>query len=113
MGDQPVGKKVVTHRLLAVQAQRRVRELAQDTSNIVWTNHISERMEARGIDADAVLRILRDGDCEEPPVEAEVVGDWKLKMVRKLATGRFAGVALALTQDDRLVLITAEWEDRR
>jgi hypothetical protein len=106
-------RAVVKYRLTAGVAQRRVRELAKDTGNVVWTDHIKERMDERGLDSDAVLRILRGGDVEEEPTEADKPGDWKIKMVRRMATGRFAGVATVLTQDNRLVLTTAEWEDRR
>ena len=113
MGDKVPGKGVVTYGLRAVNAQRRIHELAQDTGNIVWTHHIRARMEERGIDADAVLRVLRGGDVEEEPTEADVPGDWKVKIVLKLGTGRVAGVALVLMQSNRLVLMTAEWEDRR
>lgn len=107
------GKAVTAYRLTARAAQRRVRELAQNTSNLVWTDHIEERMVARGIDTDAVLRILRDGDVEEEPCAGDKPGDWKFKVVRKMGTGRVAGVVTVLVENSRLILITAEWEDRR
>jgi FAD synthase len=104
---------VVAYRLTAGVAQKRVRELALDTSNLVWTSHIEERMEARGIDTDAVLRILREGDVEEEPCAGEKQGDWKIKVVRKMGNGRTAGVVTVLVDCTRLILITAQWEDRR
>jgi hypothetical protein len=106
-------RKVVKFRLTAAMAQQRVRELAQRSSNLVWTDHIKERMSERGIDSDAVLRILRSGDVEEEPQEAKRPGDWKIKLVRAMNTGRAAGVVTVLVENSRLVLITAEWEDRR
>jgi hypothetical protein len=106
-------QKVVKFRLTAAMAQQRVRELAQSSSNLVWTDHIKERMSERGIDSDAVLRILRGGDVEEEPQEAKKSGDWKIKLVRVMNTGRVAGVVTVLVENSRLVLITAEWEDRR
>lgn len=115
MQETPPGqrKEVVEYRLMAMVAQRRVRELAKNTSNLVWTDHIKERMEQRGIDSDAVLRILRDGDVEGEPIETNTPGDWKIKMARKMGNGRVAGVVTVLVQNNRLVLKTAEWEDRR
>jgi hypothetical protein len=70
-------------------------------------------MAERGIDSDAVLRILRSGDVETDPEEASQPGDWKAKIVRKLATGRVAGVVTVVRKKGQLVLITAEWEDHR
>ena len=107
------GSKVVKFRLSAAKAQQRVRELATQTCNLVWTDHIGQRMSERGIDSDAMLRILRTGDIEGEPQETEKAGDWKLKVVRKMNSGRVAGVVTVIAQNSRLVLITAEWEDRR
>src|SRR5262245_24393731 len=115
MQETPPGapsRAVVAYRLTAAVAQRRVRELAKDSSNLVWTDHIKERMAERGIDSDAVLRIVRGGDVEEEPTPTDTPGDWNVKMVRKMATGRCAGVIMVLVQNTRLVLKTAEWEDR-
>ena len=88
MTDKPSAEKaVVPFRLTAGAAQKRVRELAQNSSNLLWTDHIKQRMQDRGIDTDAVLRILREGDVEEEPTEAKKPGDWKIKMVRKMGNG--------------------------
>ncbi len=104
---------MVRFRLTATAAQQRIRELSVRSQNLVWTKHIQERMEERGIDADAVLRILREGHVEDPPEEQKSAGDWKAKVVRKMNTGRVAGVVTIIVQNSRLVLKTAEWEDRR
>jgi hypothetical protein len=111
--DRSGRQSVVKLRLTAGAAKQRVRELAQTTGNLVWTEHIQQRMAERGIDSDAVLRILRTGDVEEEPEEAKKPGDWKIKLVRMMGTGRVAGVVTVLVQTSRLVLVTTEWEDRR
>ena len=95
-----------------------MRELATDTANLVWTDHIEQRMSERGIDASAVLQILRTGDVDDDPEESEVSGDWKVKVTRKMPTGRIADVIAAITESRKLVLITTvlittEWEDLR
>lgn len=104
---------VVKFRLTASAAQQRVREISKDSSFLIWTDHIDQRMTERGIDTDAVLRILRTGDVEDDPAEGNKTGDWKIKIVRTMGTGRTAGVVTVLLENGCLVLITAEWEDRR
>jgi hypothetical protein len=105
--------KVSKLRLTARGAQARVHEISQDSGNLIWTTHISEQMEARGIDADAVLRILRRGEVDDDPVEGTNSGEWKLKITHKLTGGRVAGVVTVIVADKKLILITAEWEDFR
>lgn len=109
-GSQPGVVKLVPR---PERLRDRIRELAQDSKNIIWTHHIQQRMESRGLDADAVLRILRTGDPEGEPEEGMKAGDWKIKLTRKMRTGRIAGVVTAVIQDRRLILLTAEWEDQR
>jgi hypothetical protein len=111
--EQQSGSKVVKFRLSAAKAQQRVRELAANSGNLVWTEHIEQRMAERGIDSDAVLRILRTGDVEDEPQKTRKAGDWKFKVVRKMNSGRVAGVVTVIAQNSRLVLVTTEWEDRR
>ena len=110
------GGNVARFRLTAALARRRVQELAAEaasTANLIWTDHVQQQMAQRGIDSDAVLRILRSGDIESEPQEGNKPGDWKVKVTLKMATGRVAGVVAAITKDDRLVIITTEWEDHR
>ena len=105
-------QNVVKFKFTPAKARQRVSELALNTSNITWTDHIAQGMQERGFDTDGVLRILRTGDVEDDP-EEEDPGDWKIKIVRKMANGRVAGVVTVVVQNSRLVLITVEWEDRR
>lgn len=115
MRESP-GSKLAKFALTKTVARQRVRDLAAEstyTAKLVWTTHIQEQMESRSIDSDAVLRILRNGDVEDAPLEGNKSGDWKVKLTLKMATGRVAGVVAAITQDNRLVLITTEWEDHR
>lgn len=106
-------RSVARFRLTAAVAQARARTLSEDSGNIRWSAHIRERMNERGIfDAD-VLRILRQGDVDEPPLPGEKSGEWKFKMVKRLSNGRTAGVVVVLISDRTLRLITTEWEDHR
>jgi uncharacterized DUF497 family protein len=105
--------KVVKLRLTSQAAKKRVNALAKKTDNLIWTIHVQEQMEKRGIQADDVLKILRQGDVEEEPEAAKKEGEWKVKIVEKLETGRVAGVVTVITKGSRLVLVTTEWEDHR
>lgn len=92
---------------------KRIRDLSQDSSNIVWTTHVREQMNKRGIDSEDVLRILRTGDVENAPTQGRSADEWKMKVTRKMRGGRVAGVVTILVKDQTLRLITAEWEDYR
>ncbi len=95
----------------AAECRDRMRELAADTGNVIWTDHVQDRMAQRGIDSGTVLQIVRTGDVDEAPAPGKAPGDWVIKATRKLATGRTAGVLVAITKAGKLVLITTEWED--
>lgn len=112
----PGGAKVAKFKLTRKVARDRVRALSAEstrTAKLIWTGHIQKRTKQRGIDSDAVLKILRQGDIDEEPCEGEKPGDWKVKLTFKMPTGRIAGVVAVITRDDRLALVTAEWEDHQ
>jgi hypothetical protein len=94
------------------ELRQRIRELVVVTGNLVWTDHIAERMEQRGFDSEGVLRILQEGDINEEPEPAKR-GDWKVKVVRRMVNGREAGVVTVINRNTRLILLTIEWEDLR
>ncbi len=105
---------VVDFRLTASVAQQRIREIAQDSNNIVWgTSHASERMEQRGIFNQDVLRVLRKGYCEDDPVKTRFDGEWKCKMTLKIRGARVAGVVVIILHNGKLFPKTVEWEDGR
>jgi hypothetical protein len=67
----------------------------------------------RQISAVEVLRILREGVIEDPPKWVPNRNEWQVKVVRRQSNGRFAGVVTVVVEDEALILITVEWEDRR
>ena len=82
----------------------RVRQLAQNTFNIYWTNHMRERMAQRGIVDAQALRVLREGT---PEGELELEGgDWKMTLSKQLWTtstcGRGAKPISASSRDGKL-----------
>lgn len=94
-------------------AQKRIRELAADTSKLRWTEHIMEQMEARDITDEDVLRVLRRGDVETDPVADKTSSGWKVKVVDKHPRGRAIGVVTIIMDRGFLRLVTTEWEDHR
>lgn len=111
---EPGGDRVSKFRLTPSAAQSKVRQLSASSSNLIFTRHIEQRMSERGIDTDAVLRILRTGSVDDEPQPTEIEGDWKIKVTRIMPSGRTAGVVTVLVgKNQKLVLLTAEWEDHR
>ena len=114
MADSRKARDAVTeYRLTTALAQVRVRELATDTSLLLWSQHIRERMVERDITDSDVLKVLRTGDVESDPTAGKYAGEWRIKLTRGLANGRVAGVVTVLLIGGKLRLITTEWEDRR
>ena len=110
-GDKP-RPKVVSFEPQARQLEARVRELAADSQNILWSDHARDRMEERGIFPEDVLRMLRVGFMRGSPDKTEF-GEWKLKMVNKIKGAREAGAVTIILVDGRLFIKTVEWEDPR
>jgi hypothetical protein len=103
--------KVTPLRLTAGAARKRIAELALVTSNIRWTDHVRERMKERGFDSEGVLRILRTGSVDEPPELGKSDNEWKVKVTKRMPSGRAAGVVALIISDAILRLLTVEWED--
>lgn len=105
------GKVVVTAmRLTSGVAQKRIREIAQTTANVIFGNHARERMKERGFDDIDVLRVLREGYVDDPPEVAEP-GEWKCKITLEMKGGRTAGVLAIILRMGKLFVMTVEWED--
>lgn len=105
-------KEVARFRLTKAGAQSRIRSVAQDSANLVWSNHARSRMTERGIDDSDVLRVMRGGFVDEDPVQTER-GEWQCKITKPIRGGRDAGVVTIILHGGRLFLKTVEWEDRK
>jgi hypothetical protein len=93
-------------------AQKRVRQIAWESGDVIFTHHAEERMKDRGISVPEVLEILRGGYIDDPP-RLEVEGEWKCKVTANLR-GRTAGVVtVILDEEGQLIIVTVEWEDYR
>ena len=113
MEENKEASNVMQLRMTRDFAIARVHELSKDSGNLRWTRHIRERMLERGIDTDAVLRVLRSGDIDQDPVAGDAKGEWIVKLTRKMTGGRTVGIVTILLKENRLRLVTAEWEDLR
>jgi hypothetical protein len=97
-------------RLTPSVAEKRIREAAQDSDNVIWGDHALERMDERGITDVQVLDTLRTGMVFDLPEQTEL-GEWKCKIVKELRGRRKAGVVTIILLNGRLFIKTAEWED--
>ena len=101
---------VVPMRMTAAVAQKRIREIAKTTANVIIGNHALERMEEREILDIDIYRTLREGWVDEAPVPARG-GEWKCKVTLKIRGGRTAGVITIILLTGKLFVKSVEWED--
>jgi hypothetical protein len=102
-----------THlRLTASAATQAIRARAEDSANVILTDHAQERMAERGIIALEVYRILRTGIVDVAPTRL-TDGDWKAEIEQRMPGGRDAVVVTVVKRDERLVVVTVMWRDKR
>ena len=86
------------------EALARVRDGARNTGNILWTDHVRERMEERDVTGRQALRTIREGN-----IDGKIVPDgedeWKLTL-KKRDAGRTVHVVVALSDREELTVIT-------
>lgn len=102
----------ISLRLTAQAATKVIRERAQDTANVILTEHAQERMDERGILAPEVFTILRKGEVYNTP-ERMSGGDWKAEVEMRMPGGREAVVVTVIRVADSLVVVTVMWKDMR
>lgn len=97
-------------RLTAAIAEKRIRQIALISENVILGAHALERMEEREIHDVDVFRVLRGGYVDEAP-EKTAQDEWKCKMTLKIRGGRTAGVVTIILQNGKLFVKTVEWEN--
>ena len=89
----------------------RIRELAKQGA-VSWGPHVFERTELRDIDVNDAFYVLKIGEIAgaiEPGINPD---EWKCKVTAKpTGAGRELGVATVVIQNQKLFLMTVEWED--
>jgi hypothetical protein len=91
----------------------RIRDLAA-AGAYSYRLHAFERREERDIDIQDALAVLRCGEIAGPVVAGENAGEWKCKVTGKpeLSSSREVGVVVVVVRNNRLYLVTVEWEDK-
>jgi hypothetical protein len=106
---QPI---ITPFRMTAKIAEKMIRDLSQDSANIIWSGHSVERSEERDITYLDALEILRKGMVMSDPLKGKHEGEWKCKVIKKLRESRDAGVVtILMTKQNKLKVVTVEWED--
>jgi len=95
------------HQLIAV-----IRFLAEDSANLIFSEHAQERMEERGISDEEVSMVLRLGEISGRIAAGNAEGEWRCKVVAKPRGSRQMGVVTIMMLEQRLFIATVEWEDR-
>ena len=98
-------------RLNQQEAERVVREYAEDSANIIFGTHSLDREEERDISTTECLRILREGFVEPEP-KMNKNGEWEVIVTKTLRTQRSASaVTIILREDKKLFVKTLMWRD--
>lgn len=61
-----------------------LREIAQDSAQVIFTHHARQRMRQRKVSPVQVLTCLQRGIASEP-VALDVHGNWKLTVTQRVA----------------------------
>jgi Domain of unknown function (DUF4258) len=93
------------------QAEKLIRQLAANTSNIRWSAHALERMPERGIPDVVAVEVLRTGFVKGEVEPGSNPGEWKAKMSKEVKGRREVGVVTIIVRSERLFVKTVEWED--
>lgn len=80
---------------------------------VAYTRHaLEDRMPERGIDVSDVEYVLMNGRVLGPVRPGKRAGEWHAKLVARLdGTSRNAGVVTVVLIGERVLILTAEWED--
>lgn len=85
-------------------ALKLLRDIAQDSGRVIFTQHARLRMRQRKVTALQILACLQHGIVSEP-VALDVHGNWKLTVTRRVA-GKDLNVAVAIDVPSRAIIIT-------
>ncbi|MHC8508747.1 MAG: DUF4258 domain-containing protein [Rhodospirillales bacterium] len=91
------------------RAESIVRAIALDSKRVCLTHHAVKRMHEREFSSRDLFSVLREGHVRDAP-ESER-GEWKFKVIKRLRGSREAGVITVLTREEKLLVLTMEWED--
>jgi hypothetical protein len=90
-----------------------IRFLAEDSDRVILSDHARERMDERDIVDVDVFRVLRKGSLKGAIEPGKRPREWRCKMVDRIRGAREVGVVTVVIQEERLFVVTVEWEDLR
>lgn len=85
-------------------ALKLLRDIASDSSRVIFTHHALQRMQQRKVSTTQVLACLQRGIVAEP-VALDLHGNWKLTVTHR-AAGAELDVAVAIDVPRRAIVIT-------
>jgi hypothetical protein len=92
---------------------KRIRDLAT-AGAYSWNKHVFKRRDERDIDIHDIRDVLCFGEIEGAIVPGVNPGEWKCKVTaRPDQTSRRLGVVTVVIRNERLFLVTVEWEDTK
>jgi hypothetical protein len=98
-------KKTTT--LSTPQLQAHIRSTAQNSINVLFTEHVKQRMRQRKITMPCVLETLRKGQIKRQPEPNTSYGTLECRM-EFYSAGHNIGVVVAVSDEDpSLVVVTA------
>ena len=107
MGMPVLKSNVVPFAMNDVSLQRKIRELAQNSGNIVISDHAKRQMRRRGVLWTQVQQVLVRGNVVEP-AHLDIYGCWKCTL-QLTVSGDSIRVAAVLGEDEfknKIVVIT-------
>lgn len=94
-------------RLNDANALKLLREIAEDSSKVIFVKHAKQRMKTRQATPVQVLECLRKGVIREP-VALDLHGNWKLTVSHRVA-GVDLNAVVAIELPSRAIVITTYW----
>lgn len=91
-------ENILKFELPAHRARELLREIANDTARVVFTDHAKQRMKQRKINRMQILQCLRKGRFAEEPTRG-VKGNWEMAL-ETMAAGVPIKVATALDYNE-------------
>ena len=93
------------------EAERLVRERAEDSSRVIFGYHAFDRIEDRSITQPDAYNILRQGFIESAP-QLNMENDWEVIVTKRMSGTRKAGVVTIIFREDETLFVkTVEWMD--
>lgn len=111
--EQPPKGAVREFRPRPAALEKRIHELAKDSSKVGFKSHAGERQDLRDITDDMAFDVLRTGHLRGDISPGKFEGEWKCKMVKRMKGTREVGVVTIVVKNERLLVKTVEWEDVR